>query len=150
MQAQLTQAAQRIAVALTHRNFRLLWFGALTSSIGTWMQKIAQAWLIVTLTGSSSAFYLGLDRLAGRPLENLRVKAKLVPKVIINRGNVRSGTPANITNRGVLEPTLRKDNSAGFEKFYPRGLQLLHGYLLQRSHSNNRLKRLFESIKHAA
>ena len=39
--------------------------GALTSSIGTWMQKVAQAWLIVTLTGSSSAFYLGLDSFAG-------------------------------------------------------------------------------------
>ena len=61
----MTQAATRIAVALTHRNFRLLWFGALTSSIGTWMQKVAQAWLIVTLTGSSSAFYLGLDSFAG-------------------------------------------------------------------------------------
>jgi MFS family permease len=39
--------------------------GALTSSIGTWMQKVAQAWLIVTLSGSSSAFYLGLDSFAG-------------------------------------------------------------------------------------
>jgi MFS family permease len=54
-----------MAVALTHRNFRLLWFGALTSSIGTWMQKVAQAWLIVTLSGSASAFYLGLDSFAG-------------------------------------------------------------------------------------
>src|SRR5687768_9108802 len=54
-----------MTVALTHRNFRLLWFGALTSSIGTWMQKVAQAWLIVTLTGASSAFYLGLDSFAG-------------------------------------------------------------------------------------
>ena len=54
-----------MTVALTHRNFRLLWLGALTSSIGTWMQKVAQAWLIVTLTGPSSAFYLGLDSFAG-------------------------------------------------------------------------------------
>ncbi|MFM8533044.1 MAG: MFS transporter [Acidimicrobiia bacterium] len=61
----INAAASRIAVALTHRNFRLLWMGALTSSIGTWMQKVAQAWLIVTLTGSSSAFYLGLDSFAG-------------------------------------------------------------------------------------
>jgi len=61
----INTAAARIAVALTHRNFRLLWFGALTSSIGTWMQKVAQAWLIVTMTGSSSAFYLGLDSFAG-------------------------------------------------------------------------------------
>jgi MFS family permease len=61
----INDAATRIAVALTHRNFRLLWLGALTSSIGTWMQKVAQAWLIVTLTGTSSAFYLGLDSFAG-------------------------------------------------------------------------------------
>lgn len=54
-----------MTAALTHRNFRLLWFGALTSSIGTWMQKVAQAWLIVTMTGSSSAFYLGLDSFVG-------------------------------------------------------------------------------------
>ncbi len=61
----MNQAALRIAVALTHRNFRLLWLGALTSSIGTWMQKIAQAWLIVTMTGSASAFYVGLDAFVG-------------------------------------------------------------------------------------
>jgi MFS family permease len=61
----INAAASRIAIALTHRNFRLLWFGALTSSIGTWMQKVAQAWLIVTLTDNSSAFYLGLDSFAG-------------------------------------------------------------------------------------
>ena len=54
-------SAGRVAVALTHRNFRLLWMGALVSSIGTWMQKVAQSWLIVTMTGSSSAFFLGLD-----------------------------------------------------------------------------------------
>ncbi len=54
-----------MTVALTHRNFRLLWLGALTSSIGTWMQRVAQAWLIVTMSGSSSAFYLGLDSFAG-------------------------------------------------------------------------------------
>ena len=65
MQAHLLAAARRIASALTHRDFRLLWTGALGSSIGTWMQKVAQAWLIVTLTGTSSAFFLGLDSLMG-------------------------------------------------------------------------------------
>ena len=49
MHAHLSTAARRLAAALTYRDFRLLWFGALTSSIGTWMQKVAQAWLIVTL-----------------------------------------------------------------------------------------------------
>ena len=54
--------------------------GALTSSIGTWMQKVAQAWLIVTMTGSRSAFFLGLDSFLGElPLllftRNARAKA---------------------------------------------------------------------------
>jgi predicted MFS family arabinose efflux permease len=55
----------RIAIALTHRNFRLLWTGALMSSIGTWMQKVAQAWLVITMMGSRSAFFLGLDSFLG-------------------------------------------------------------------------------------
>ena len=49
----------RLAVALTHRNFRLLWFAALGSTIGTWMQKFAQSWLVWDLTESNT--YLGLD-----------------------------------------------------------------------------------------
>lgn len=48
-----------MAVALTHRNFRLLWFAALGSTIGTWMQQYAQGLLVFELTQSS--FYLGLD-----------------------------------------------------------------------------------------
>src|SRR5580765_3087423 len=46
--------------AFTYRNFRVQWFGACTSSIGTWMQIVAQNWLIVSLT-NSSPFFLGLD-----------------------------------------------------------------------------------------
>lgn len=49
----------RVAGALTHRNFRLLWFAALGSTIGTWMQKYAQGLLVYDLT--QSTFYLGLD-----------------------------------------------------------------------------------------
>lgn len=49
----------RVAVALTHRNFRLLWLAALGSTIGTWMQQYAQGLLVFDLTKSS--FYLGLD-----------------------------------------------------------------------------------------
>ena len=58
-------ALRRIAAALTYRDFRVLWFGAFTSTIGTWMQKVAQNWLILTMTGASSAFYLGLDSFLG-------------------------------------------------------------------------------------
>jgi MFS family permease len=58
-------ALRRIAAALTYRDFRVLWFGAFTSTIGTWMQKVAQNWLVLTITGTSSAFYLGLDSFLG-------------------------------------------------------------------------------------
>ena len=39
--------------ALQHRNFRLFFSGQLISLIGTWMQNVAQSWLIYRLTGSS-------------------------------------------------------------------------------------------------
>jgi MFS family permease len=39
----------------------VLWCGAGTSSIGTWMQEVALSWLILTITGSASAFFLGLN-----------------------------------------------------------------------------------------
>jgi predicted MFS family arabinose efflux permease len=52
-----------MASALTYRDFRVLWLGAFASSIGTWMQKVAQSWLVFTLT--NSPFYLGLDAFLG-------------------------------------------------------------------------------------
>jgi len=63
--ALVLDAGRRVTAARAYRDFRLLWFGALTSSIGTWMQKVAQAWLITTLTGTASAFFLGLDSFLG-------------------------------------------------------------------------------------
>ena len=48
----------RTFAALRHRNFRLFWFGQLISLIGTWMQSIAQSWLVLDIT--KSAFMLGL------------------------------------------------------------------------------------------
>jgi MFS family permease len=44
--------------ALRHRDFRLFWGGQLVSLIGTWMQSVGQAWLVLELTGSP--FHLGL------------------------------------------------------------------------------------------
>ena len=40
-------------VALRHRNFRLFFGGQFVSLIGTWMQSVAQAWLVLKLTNSS-------------------------------------------------------------------------------------------------
>jgi len=39
--------------ALRHRNFQLFISGQLISLIGTWMQTVAQSWLVYRLTGSS-------------------------------------------------------------------------------------------------
>ncbi len=39
--------------ALRHRNFQLFFSGQLISLIGTWMQSVAQSWLVYRLTGSS-------------------------------------------------------------------------------------------------
>ncbi|MGB0035128.1 MAG: MFS transporter [Candidatus Acidiferrales bacterium] len=50
--------------ALTHRNFQLFVSGQLISLIGTWMQNIAQAWLVYRLTGSS--LLLGVVGFAGQ------------------------------------------------------------------------------------
>jgi MFS family permease len=44
--------------ALAHRNFRLFLFGQTVSLTGTWMQSIAQGWLVLQLT--NSPFYVGL------------------------------------------------------------------------------------------
>jgi MFS family permease len=50
--------------ALRHRNYRLFFGGQLVSLIGTWMQSVAQAWLVYRLTGS--AVLLGLVGFAGQ------------------------------------------------------------------------------------
>jgi MFS family permease len=49
--------------ALRNPNFRLFWSGNFLSNIGTWMQNVAQGWLIITIT--NSAFWLGVVSFAG-------------------------------------------------------------------------------------
>ncbi len=53
----------RVFKAFQYRDFRLMWIGACTSSIGTWMQIVAQGWLIYRL--SHSARLLALDQVLG-------------------------------------------------------------------------------------
>lgn len=53
----------RIFTAFEYKNFRLMWTGACLSSIGTWMQKLAQSWLVLQLSGSP--FWLGMDSFLG-------------------------------------------------------------------------------------
>src|SRR4029077_3544487 len=49
---------------LRHRNFQLFFSGQMISLIGTWMQTIAQSWLVYRLTGSS--LLLGVVGFAGQ------------------------------------------------------------------------------------
>ena len=62
-----------------------MWMGACTSTIGTWMQSTAQAWLVYDL--SKDSFYLGLDTfLAQVPI----ILFSLVGGVIADRMNRRN------------------------------------------------------------
>ena len=54
---------RRTLQAFHYKDFRLMWFGAFTSTTGTWMQTVAQSWLVLALT--NSAFYLGLTQFLG-------------------------------------------------------------------------------------
>jgi len=45
--------------SLSHRNYRVFFVGAFLSNIGTWMQAVAQGWLMLYLT--NSALWLGID-----------------------------------------------------------------------------------------
>ena len=47
--------------ALRNRNFRLFFTGAFLSNAGTWMQSVAQSWLVLQLTNSGT--WLGVDML---------------------------------------------------------------------------------------
>src|SRR5207248_4435021 len=61
----------RVVRALRNRNFRYFWIGNFLSNIGTWMQSVAQGWLVLELAskappeifgsvGQRSAFWLGV------------------------------------------------------------------------------------------
>ena len=58
-----TSTFRRVFKAFQYRDFRLMWIGACTSSIGTWMQIVAQSWLIYRLSHSSRL--LALDQFLG-------------------------------------------------------------------------------------
>src|SRR4029077_14728166 len=45
--------------SLSHRNYRVFFVGAFLSNIGTWMQAVAQGWLMLQIT--NSALWLGID-----------------------------------------------------------------------------------------
>jgi MFS family permease len=54
----ISSSLHSVFAALRHRNFRLFITGQFVSLCGTWMQTIAQGWLVLQLT--NSAFAVGL------------------------------------------------------------------------------------------
>jgi MFS family permease len=60
----VTHPARRLGFgALAHRNYRLFFGGQMVSLTGTWMQSVAQGWLVLELT--DSPFYVGLTSALG-------------------------------------------------------------------------------------
>jgi MFS family permease len=57
-------SSTRFTRALRHRNYRLFFSGQLISLVGTWMQSVAESWLVYRLTGS--AVLLGVAGFAGQ------------------------------------------------------------------------------------
>ena len=51
----MAQSRLKISLrAFRHRNYRFFFAGQLTSLVGTWMQTVAQSWLVYRLTGSAT------------------------------------------------------------------------------------------------
>jgi predicted MFS family arabinose efflux permease len=93
---------RRVFKAFQYRDFRLMWIGACTSSIGTWMQIVAQGWLIYRL--SHSAFLLALDQfLGGLPIFLFSLIGGVIAdrmerrKILLGSQYVQMGTAALLT-----------------------------------------------------
>ncbi|MGB0191205.1 MAG: MFS transporter, partial [Nocardioides sp.] len=84
--------------ALSNANYRRYAAGALVSNVGTWMQRVAQDWLVLVLTGSGAALGIvtGLQFLPFLLLSPLAgVVADRVPKRwLLQVTNVAMAVPA--------------------------------------------------------
>jgi len=74
--------------ALRHRNFRLFCFGQIISLCGTWMQSVAQTWLVFRLTRSEflvglTYFWLQLPVFALAPLGGLASDRRSRHRIVI-------------------------------------------------------------------
>ena len=91
----------RVFKAFQYRDFRLMWFGACTSSIGTWMQIVAQGWLIYRL--SHSAFLLALDQfLGGIPIFLFSLIGGVVADRVERRKILLASQYVQMTTAGLL------------------------------------------------
>src|SRR5579871_222872 len=94
-------ALQRLFKAFHYRDFRLMFIGACVSSVGTWMQILAQAWLVLTIT--QSPFYLGLDAfLAGIPVFLFSILGGVVADRVERRLVLLCSQYIQMTSAGIL------------------------------------------------
>jgi MFS family permease len=61
----LKRSLERTFGSLRHRNFRLLWTGNIATQAGYWMFSVAQGWLVLELTSTNPALWLGAVAFAG-------------------------------------------------------------------------------------
>jgi MFS family permease len=101
-------------IALRERDFRIFFIGQLISVTGTWMQTVAQGWLVLTLTGSP--FVLGVAAAARSiPVLILVVPAGIAAdrfdrrKIVVTTSivsTVASGLLAILTIAGTIDITM--------------------------------------------
>jgi predicted MFS family arabinose efflux permease len=100
---------RRVFKAFQYRDFRLMWFGACTSSIGTWMQIVAQGWLIYRL--SHSAFLLALDQfLGGIPIFLFSLIGGVVADRMERRKILLTSQYVQMATAGILTLLVATDN----------------------------------------
>src|SRR5262249_14371901 len=96
-----TSRVRKLFKAFHYRDFRLMWFGACTSSIGTWMQIVAQGWLIYRL--SHSPFLLALDQfLGGIPIFLFSLIGGVVADRVERRRVLLASQYVQLANAGLL------------------------------------------------
>ena len=117
--------------AFRHRDFRLFWCGQLVSLVGTWMQSVAQAWLVLELTGSPlrlglvSALQftpmLLLSFLAGALADRLPKRRLIIASQTAPRGTKRIATHANTGSIATHASTKRITSTAGTKRITSSG-----------------------------
>lgn len=98
--------------ALQYREFRYLWLGQLTTSLGTWMDQVARGWLLYQLTDSalqlgairaiSALPFLVLSPIAGTLADHYDRKKLMTIAQLCNVGDY--GLLAVLIISGVVEP----------------------------------------------
>src|SRR2546425_5032012 len=125
--------------ALRHRNFRLYWTGQLVSLVGTWMQSVAQGWLMHRLT--SSAFMLGLlGFLQFLPVLLLSLWAGVIADQMDKRrlllitqtsALIQAATLAAVVSSGVVKPWMVLVLAFGYGVFNAFDLPARQSFLVE-------------------